>query len=82
MDWFAVVVATRLNLQGSSGSNASGDVGYPKTELFLGQMCKSMCLVFLATSETASLVKFSSMILGFILCYVAPCLAFQPPIYL
>lgn len=34
MDWFAVVVATRLNLQGSSGSNARGDVGYPKSELF------------------------------------------------
>lgn len=36
MDWFAVVVATRLNLQGSSGSSARGDVGYPKTEFFWG----------------------------------------------
>lgn len=35
-------------------------------------MCKSKCLVFLATSETASLDKFSSMILGFLPCYGFP----------
>lgn len=35
VNWFAVVVATRLNLQGSNGSNAGGDGGCPKIE-FLG----------------------------------------------
>lgn len=41
VDWFAVVVATRLNLQGSSGSNARGDDGCPKTE-FVGTVVQTI----------------------------------------
>lgn len=35
MDWFAIALVTRLNLQGSRGSSARGDGGFPKIE-FLG----------------------------------------------
>lgn len=51
------------NVQGNSGSNDRGDGSYPKLS-FWGQLCKPKCSVFFAASETASLDKSGSMILG------------------